>query len=143
MSDDEPDEDLLAFLRKSFGLDGSKSTKPRELRVLKDAEFICDNSIDVAIDSQSTKRAASMIWTRMQENAYSMKTWSTHELHPKTKDKSTVDFIFTMDLLNFCFWTNDEQGDSFAVDFHGIKWTGYWSLVAALQRAIEEGKPVF
>ena len=139
MSDDEPDEELLAFLRKSLGLDGPKSTKQKDLRVLKNAQFVCDNSIDVAIDPQGTKKAASTIWTRMQKNAYSLKTWSTHELHPEAKDESTVNFIFTMDLLNFCFWTDDEQGDSFGIDYHGARWTGYWSLVAALQRALEEG----
>ena len=32
-----------------------------------------------------------------------------------------------------------EQFAWFAVDYRGTKWTGYGSLVAALQRALEEG----
>ena len=139
MSDEEVDVELLALLRQSLGIDVKKAAGPPELPILKDAEYICDNSVDVAIDSHGTKTAATAIWDRMQANGFSKKTWSTHELHPKARDESTIDFIFTMDLLNFCFWSDHTSGISFAVDLHGTRWTGYWSLVAALQRAIEEG----
>lgn len=143
MSDDEVDHELLALLRKSLGIGIKRAASSVELKVLKDAEYVYDNSVDVAIDCSCTKAAALNIWARMRENNYSSKTWSTHELHPKAKDRTAVDFIFTMDLLNFCFWSDDPCGALFTVDYHGTKWTGYWSLVAALQRAIEEGTPNF
>ena len=84
-------------------------------------------------------KAAATIYAGMQAKAYSTETWSSHELHPKAKDESTVDFIFTMDLLNFCFWSESGSGEMFAVDYRGQRWTGYWSLVALLQRALDEG----
>ena len=139
MSDDEVDEELLALLRQSLGMGKKAGKAPAETKVLQDAEYICDNSIDVAIDSSSTKAAASMIWTKMQETGYSPKTWSTHDLHPKEKNEETVNFIFTMDLLNFCFWTDESFKEPFTVEYRGTRWTGYWSLVAALQRALDEG----
>ena len=139
MSDEEADAELLDLLRQSLGIGSKKSAEPPELKVLKDAKYVYDNSVDVAVDSQSTKAAATSIWSRMQANGFSKKTWSTHELHPKARDESTINFIFTMDLLNFCFWCDHDSGPSFAVDHHGTRWTGYWSLVAALQRALEEG----
>ena len=72
---------------------------------------------------------------------YSTHTWSEHELHPQTKDESTVDFIFTMDLLNFSFWSEEEEEPKrFCIEYRGKLWTGYWSLVAALQRALDEGQ---
>ena len=141
MSDDEVDHELLVLLQRSFGFGIKRAPSFVELKVLKDAEYVCDNSVDVAIDSSCTKAAALNIWARMRENGYSSNTWSTHELHPKAKDRTAVDFIFTMDLLNFCFWSDDPSGALYTVDYHGTKWTGYWSLVAALQRAIEEGTP--
>jgi hypothetical protein len=52
---------------------------------------------------------------------------------------STVAFIFTMDLLNFSFWSEEEEDERFSIEYKGKKWTGYWSLVAALQRALDEG----
>lgn len=138
MSDDEPDHDLLDFLRQHFNK-ASIAPKIPETHVLESAEYVYDNSIDIALDSQSCKKAAVMIYEQMQEKNYSTKTWSSHELHPKAKDDSTVAFIFTLDLLNFSFWSELNDEERFAVEYRGKRWTGYWSLVAALQRALDEG----
>ena len=135
MSDDETDPELLALLAQSLG-HGPKKAGPPRIKVLEDAEFVYDNSTDVAIDMQGTKAAATTIWNLMQEKEFSTKDWSKHELHPKAKDESTVNFIFLMDLLNFSFWS--EEGEPFAVEYRGRKWTGYWSLVACIQRALGE-----
>lgn len=139
MSDDEVDSDLLELLRKSLGIDGSSSPRPVKTGVLEDAEYIYDNSTDVALDMRGTKAAASSIWALMQEKQYSTRDWSKHELHPKVKDERTVDFIFVMDLLNFCFWSDGALPEQYAVEYRGKTWTGYWSLVAAIQRALDEG----
>lgn len=142
MSDDEPDLELLSLLRKSLGLGPPDPSAPPETKVLQDAEFIYNNSIDVALDMRGTKNAAIAIWDQMQQREYSAKTWSDHELHPKSKDESAVNFIFTMDLLNFCFWSEKGREESFAIEWKGKRWTGYWSLVAALQRALDENIPI-
>lgn len=140
MSDDEADPELLNLLRQSLGLNGGSSSEPANTRVLESAEHVYNNSIDVALDMHGTKAAASTIWNLMQEKEYSCKTWAEHELHPKTKDESTVNFIFIMDLLNFCFWSDTEDSNEhFAVDYRDRLWTGYWSLVASLHRALDEG----
>ncbi|KAI9872029.1 MAG: hypothetical protein M1830_002134 [Pleopsidium flavum] len=47
-----------------------------------------------------------------------------------------------MDLLNFCFWSERGRDDRFAVEYAGKRWTGYWSLVAALKRALDEEIPI-
>ena len=140
MSDDEADPELVELLRQHLGL--SRSTQavppPADTGVLKDAKYIADNAIDVSISSSGTKAAARLVWSIMKNRNYSTSTWSEHELHPKSQDEETVNFIFTMDLLNFSFWSEDEK-DPFAVDYRGKRWTGYWSLVACLQRALDEG----
>lgn len=140
MSDDEADPELLALLAASLGLNAPAG--PPQIRVLKDAEYIYDHSIDVALDASNTIKAAEKIWQSMQEKQYSFKSWTAHELHPKAKDESTVDFIFTMDLLNFCFWVPGEDGEVFTVEYRDKKWTGYWALIACLQRALEEDIPI-
>lgn len=141
MSDDEVDLDILQLLRESLGLGPPSASAPPDTKVLKHAEYVCDNSIDVAISSSGTKAAAKTIWSLMQEKSYSTETWSEHELHPKTKDEDAVNFIFTMNLLNFSFWSELSPGERFQVDYKGQRWTGYWSLIAALQRALDEGQP--
>jgi hypothetical protein len=144
MSDDEVDYELLELLRQSLLGGARKSHSAPETKVLQGAQYIFDNSIDVALDREQTEAAAETIWKMMQERHYSMKTWSTHELHPKTKDEKTVDFIFTMDLLNFSFWSERDEAMRFCIEYRGKRWTGYWSLVAALQRALDEGmSPVY
>ena len=139
MSNDEVDPDLLELLRKSLGLDGNSSPGPAKTGVLEDAEYIYDNSADVALDMRGTKIAAASIWALIQEKHYNTSDWSKHELHPKAKDESTVDFIFLMDLLNFCFWSSGASSEQYAVEYRGKIWMGYWSLVAAIQRALDEG----
>jgi hypothetical protein len=141
MSDDEVDHELLDLLRKRFGI-GTNNDGPPETKVLENAQFICDNSTDVAIDMRSTKAAAQLVLQEMEKREYSTKTWSEHELHPKTKDESTVNFIFTMDLLNFSFWSEKNEEERFAVIYKGKRWTGYFSLVALLQRALEQDVPI-
>lgn len=139
MSDDEADPELLALLRQHLQGVSIKDEEP-DTGVLADAEYVYNNGIDVAIDMRSTKRAAETIYAQMQEKSYSTSTWSSHELHPKAKDEATAAFIFTMDLLNFSFWSELPDDERFAIEYKGKRWTGYWSLVAALQRALEEGQ---
>lgn len=139
MSDDEADPELLELLRQH--LQGKVPVEEEaDTGVLQGAEFVYDHGIDVAIDMRATKAAADTIYRQMESESYSTATWSEHELHPKEKDENTVDFIFTMDLLNFSFWSELPDDERFAVEYQGKRWTGYWSLVASLQRALEEGE---
>ncbi|KAL2261209.1 hypothetical protein VTK26DRAFT_4575 [Humicola hyalothermophila] len=141
MSDDEADPELLALLRQHLQGKLTLDEEP-ETGVLEGAEYVYDNAIDVALDMRSCKAAARTIYSKMQQKQYSPATWSTHELHPKAKDADTVAFIFTMDLLNFSFWSEKPEPERFAIEYRGRRWTGYWSLVAALQRALDEGIPI-
>jgi hypothetical protein len=138
MSDDEADPELLELLRQHFLGKPAVEAEP-ETGVLEDAEFVYDNSIDVALDMRATKNTAAIIYAQMQKTKYSTASWAEHELHPKVKDETTVAFIFTMDLLNFSFWSPKSEDERFAVMFRDKRWTGYWSLVASLQRALDEG----
>ncbi|KAF2461049.1 hypothetical protein BDY21DRAFT_279851 [Lineolata rhizophorae] len=142
MTDDGADPELLELLRQSLGLGSTGADAPPETYVLQSAKFIYDNSVDVAIDMYGTRAAAECIWSAMSQRGYSTKTWSEHELHPKTRDEAAVNFIFTMDLLNFSFWSMRSPEERFAVAYRDKKWTGYWSLVAALQRAVGEEIPI-
>ncbi|UPK89613.1 hypothetical protein LCI18_000548 [Fusarium solani-melongenae] len=141
MSDDEVDTELLELLRQHLQGKVTIEEEP-ETGVLQSAEYVYDSCIDVAVDMRASKKAAETIYQQMQQKSYSTATWSEHELHPKAKDESTVNFIFTMDLLNFSFWSELPEDERFAIEYHGKRWTGYWSLVAALQRALDEGIPI-
>ncbi|KAI9894582.1 MAG: hypothetical protein M1814_001936 [Vezdaea aestivalis] len=142
MSDDEADPELLALLRQSLGLGGPAEDAPPDTKVLQGAEYVYNNAIDVAIDWQHTRAAAAIILDLMQKKQFSTKSWSQHELHPQIKDEDALNFIFTMDLLNFSFWSENDSSSRFAIEYNGKTWTGYWSLVAALRRALDDGIPI-
>ncbi|EMC91758.1 hypothetical protein BAUCODRAFT_152140 [Baudoinia panamericana UAMH 10762] len=147
MSDDEADPELLQLLRQSLGIPSNRSDEvSSQTGVLADAEHIYSDAIDVSIDMYGTKSAASNIWKMMQERAYSTEAWSQVELHPKAgegfSELDTINFIFTMDLLNFSFWSKLSDDQRFQVDYKGRRWTGYNSLLACLHRALDEGIPI-
>ncbi|KAI8910364.1 hypothetical protein EDD86DRAFT_189858 [Gorgonomyces haynaldii] len=73
----------------------------------------------------------------MERRQYDISSWGKHALHPKPS-KQAVDFIFVMDLLNFSFWHERSLKKRFTVDFKG-QHTGYWSLVASMQRGLSLG----
>lgn len=93
----------------------------------------------------------------MIKDGYTPRTWHTNPLHlcpPEPYDpthpgtRATLDWIFLISSLNFSFWSYlDGSDDCFGVewregwessDHRHVVHTGYWSLVAALDR----GKPL-
>ena len=93
-----------------------------------------------------TRDAANHLYKAMRERKYSTQTWSEHELHPKlgvdVDEIGLVNFVFTMDLLNFSFWSERSTAERYQVEYQGKRWTGYNSLVACLRRALDEGIPI-
>ena len=78
------------------------------MSVLSSAEFIHNNSNQVAINFPEIKHVAEWIRDQMLLQQYDKKKWSTHELHPVVElgeEEMVVNWIFTIDLLNFSFWT--------------------------------------
>lgn len=144
MSDDEVDHDLLDFMREALaGRNLSAVSALPKTHVLESAEYIVDHSIDIFLSRDNIVAAANKIYESMQRQSYSTQTWSSHDLHPKPENgEDTVDYIFTMDLLNFSFWSvEDDPEKKFAIEYKGKRYTGYWSLVAAMNRALDEGAP--
>jgi hypothetical protein len=93
-----------------------------------------------------TRSAAANMYRAMKERNYSTQAWSEHELHPKlgqdVDEVGMVNFVFTMDLLNFSFWSKLDNEHRYQVEYRGQRWTGYNSLVACLRRALDAGIPI-
>lgn len=84
----------------------------------------------------------------MKSSKYTTATWKSHELNPKdtTSDPcSVIDWIFLVDLLNFSFWSSSqlfENKPPYTVSYNGKSYTGYWTLPACINRALENGIPI-
>ncbi|KAJ1917459.1 hypothetical protein H4219_003202 [Mycoemilia scoparia] len=112
-------------------------------RVLASAKYINENSKDVTVPLENIDSAARKIYARIQQLQYSKKSWKCHPLNPKVADKSAIDWIFVVDTLNFSFWSDQIQSDKkYAVTLDGVKYKGYWSLCACINRALREGIPI-
>jgi len=92
----------------------------------------------VSILEEGITKVSDMVVEGLVDETICMKTYKSHTLHPKDPDEpSTVDWIFLIDTLNFSFWS--EPDTYYKVTYHNETYTGYWSLCAAVNRAIEEG----
>ncbi|KAF8633871.1 hypothetical protein AX15_001203 [Amanita polypyramis BW_CC] len=107
---------------------------------------------------------------RLLADSYTPRTWRTHPLHicpvdsadiTDPRNKLVLDWIFLISSLNFSFWSEREsKEDVFGIEWRAawesregadgtvgesreeerLVWTGYWSLVASLDRAISDDK---
>jgi len=71
---------------------------------------------------------------------YPFPTWG-HPCHFFDDTQDSVRWIFTLDVLNHCFWP--EPGEEvWTVVYNGEPYSGYWALAASLKRAYERGVPI-
>ncbi|CAG8488579.1 3004_t:CDS:10, partial [Ambispora gerdemannii] len=118
--------------------------------VLKSAEFIYEHSKDVRITKEGIHNAANIVFENIKQKKYSVKNWKMNDLHPKQADKAAINWIFLVDLLNFSFWSDLDKEDTpghscpdrFTVLYNDRSHTGYWSLCAAINRALQKGIPI-
>jgi len=77
----------------------------------------------------------------MHKEDFSLAKWHDNAMHPQGQPTaSTIDWIFMIDLLNFSFWLED--GTSVPIEYKGERYTGYFTLCACINRALEQGIPV-
>ncbi|KAL1673087.1 hypothetical protein EV122DRAFT_223442 [Schizophyllum commune] len=127
--------------------------------VIAGCEYVYENTDLVRVDEDGVQAAAEYIHHKMLSESYSPRTWRSHPLHIIPDDTRplhdpanvrVLDWIFLISSLNFSFWSEREGTNA----RYGVEWqeswmetkpkvfTGYWSLVAALNRALSEGIPI-
>lgn len=108
---------------------------------MKSAEFIHSHSKDVSISTEGVIKSAELLQEAMKKGEFHISKWKSHNpLHPQEMNDETVDWIFLIDTLNFSFWS--ESNTLFTVKYKEERYTGYWSLCAAIRRAKENGTPI-
>ncbi|KAM5258170.1 queuosine 5'-phosphate N-glycosylase/hydrolase [Hipposideros larvatus] len=106
------------------------------------AKFIAENSRDVFIDSGGVRRVAELLLPKVSSPELSLAGWkSLHELNPKAADEAAVNWVFVTDTLNFSFWSEHDEHKCL-VGYGGKMYSGFWSLCAAVNRALDEGIPI-
>ncbi|XP_037500453.1 queuosine salvage protein isoform X2 [Rhipicephalus sanguineus] len=105
------------------------------------ADYIVKNARDVTIDQGGICKVADVVLDCYNRGLVGTHAWRDHPLHPKVADDSAAQWIFLVDALNFNFWSKD-GAQKYAVRWNGTLHTGYFSLCAAVVRALEEGVPL-
>ncbi|KAJ7653482.1 hypothetical protein B0H17DRAFT_1100696 [Mycena rosella] len=147
--------DVLSEKRFEIWTDDSEPQNP----VVEGAEFAYQTTKIVHINDEGVRMAAKHIHEKLRLESYSPRTWRSHPLHicpvepysaAEPLNKACLNWIFLISALNFSFWSEREgQSDRYGVlwqeGWESSKpklWTGYWSLVASLNRALQDGIPI-
>ncbi|PPQ92854.1 hypothetical protein CVT25_004342 [Psilocybe cyanescens] len=150
---------LAPISEKSDELWTAQNTTDSRNPVVESSEFAYRATDLVRINDDGVKNAAKHIRQKLLVEGYTPRTWRTHALHicpsepynaEDPLNKSVLDWIFLISSLNFSFWSEKEgRPDRYGVEWRtGWEseetkiWTGYWSLVASLNRALEEDIPI-
>ncbi|KAJ7601207.1 hypothetical protein C8J56DRAFT_1157424 [Mycena floridula] len=123
--------------------------------VIDSAEYAYRRTNIVQVNHAGVDLAAHHIHEKLLSEKYTPRTWRTHALHICPNEphistdpwnKAMLNWIFLISALNFSFWSEKEgsperYGVEWQEGWHSKDrkvWTGYWSLVAALNRALQD-----
>jgi hypothetical protein len=96
---------------------------------LKTTAFVVEHARYVKISPVAIERAANALAEKRVEPP----AWN-YEYHYHDGTERTVNYIFLLDALNFCFWGKPKWG----IVYKGKQLDGYWALAASLKRAMEK-----
>ncbi len=104
--------------------------------VLGTTRFVVENARFVLIDPARVDAVADNLVARgFQAVAYDC------QRHLCGADPAVANFVLVQDTLNFSFWP-DPGEPRWRVSAQGELLDGYWALIAALRRALDEGVPM-
>ncbi len=107
------------------------------LGVLASTKPVVYAASHVHIDESAIESVA----TALPDLASTAPAWGD-DLHFRDGTWRTAAWVFVLDALNFCFWSIDPTR-RWRVAYQGEVHDGYWALVAALRRALDDGYPLW
>lgn len=101
-------------------------------------KLIASNASHVGVCKSAVKELAAKLYPLL---GGARTRWREQALNPKEANAAAIDWIFFSDTLNFSFWSDSDE-EKYMVDYGGVNYSGYWSLCAAMNRALDEGIPL-
>lgn len=110
--------------------------------VLESSRFISANAEHVQVNQQAAQQVAEKLLPQFLASCQLPDQETTPTFEPPGLSPSEIlEWTFLLDTLNFCFWS--DEATLFTSSHAGKQWTGYWSLCAALLKAVEDGMPIY
>ena len=63
----------------------------------------------VRVCEENAEAAAAKILATSDIKGYSIAAWRANDLHPAHPNDDTLDWLFVLDSLNFCFWSDSDE----------------------------------
>ncbi|XP_067886132.1 queuosine salvage protein [Heterodontus francisci] len=105
-------------------------------------KFITENSKDVSISEDGVQKVAEMLFEKRNSKEFDATGWKLlHDLNPQTMSEASINWVFVTDTLNFSFWSENDDHKCL-IKYKGKMHSGFWSLCAAINRALDEGIPI-
>lgn len=105
------------------------STRADPLNVLATTLYVVRHARWVHINHNAIERTAdALVAARTEPPAWN------YAYHFFDGSERTVNYVFLLDTLNFCFWGKPK----WSITYRGQQLDGYWALAAALKRALEK-----
>jgi len=103
-------------------------TRPDPLDILKTTAYVVEQARFVQINHDAVARAADALAQKQVDPPAWNYDWHYFDGTPRT-----VNYLFLLDTLNFCFWGKPK----WRIEYRGQQLDGYWALAASLKRALE------
>ncbi|CAI5447469.1 unnamed protein product [Caenorhabditis angaria] len=107
------------------------------LRPSESAKYVMKHGNLVKINRNGVENVAKQILRAVKDGSIEQVAFAAHKLHPKTADKTAIQWVFLIDTVNFSFWP--DEGEHYDVSYNSEKYTGYYAGCAALNRALDSG----
>lgn len=104
--------------------------------ILDGVKFVVQNSKSVKINFDKLRE-----FTRHNRHEFCRDVIWDSNIHFNDGTWKTANYLFVLDALNFCFWSED--GAKWGIEYNNRYYEGYNALAASLTRAIEEGIPIY
>ncbi|XP_065203580.1 queuosine 5'-phosphate N-glycosylase/hydrolase isoform X2 [Planococcus citri] len=105
-------------------------------KVLQSCELVAKEA-DIKIDLACAKELANKVYQEVIDRKLTNQIFHSAAVHPKEKNEKSINWIFLIDTLNFCFWSTNKS--QWRVTWNGETYSGYFALCAAVNRAMDEG----
>jgi hypothetical protein len=108
-------------------------------KILSSSKFISQNSEHVTINNTKIDMyVESELQKVFLDGGLNLSHWKNNDIPNGFSDMQILHWMFLIDSLNFSFWERT-PGHPFVVNYKGKRNTGYASLCACINRAIDEG----
>ena len=133
---------MTEFLQKNELEDDELYLSPQidQLGVLRSTRDVVERGEYVWINAERVESLAQQWLEKDKEQQITPSWYDRYHFFDGTQ--RTVNWILSLDAMNFCFWAEKDQ-PRWCIDYQGERLNGYMAEAAALKRAVEEDIPLW